>query len=251
MTLWEAALIFIAGIGAGTINTVVGSGTLITFPTLVALGMPPVTANVTNTVGLFPGAFVGAWGYRRELTGQRQRAIWLGAASVVGAVGGAILLLKLPASAFDAIVPALIVAALLLVIFGRRITRAMARSDHRPGSRTTPLLWALVLGSGVYGGYFGAGQGILLMGLFGVLLAEPIQRQNALKNLLAGMVNMVAAIVFIATAHIDWAAAGIIVVGSMIGGYTGARVGRRIPAPVLRAIIVVVGTIAVVKLVWF
>lgn len=250
MTLWEFVLIFIAGVGAGTINAVVGSGTLITFPTLVALGMPPVTANVTNTVGLFPGAFVSAWGYRRELAGQRDRAIRLGTASVIGAIIGAVLLLVLPASAFDAIVPALIIIALLLVIFGKRITRAMAKADRRPSSRVTPLLWITILATGMYGGYFGAGQGILLMGLFGVLLAEPIQRQNALKNLLAGMVNMVAAIVFMTTADIDWPVAGVIVLGSVIGGYTGARFGRRIAAPALRTIIVIVGSIAVVKLLW-
>lgn len=248
MIWWHAALIFVAGVGAGTINTVVGSGTLITFPTLVALGVPPVTANVSNTVGVFPGSLVGAWGYRRELTGQRDRAIKLLVASTVGAAIGALLLLTLPADAFNAIVPVLIILAILLVLFGKRLTVLAARHGHEPRATVTPLLWVLVLGTGVYGGYFGAAQGVLLMGLFGLLLAEPIQRQNALKNLLAGMVNVVAAVVFVASAHIDWTAAGLIALGSVIGGLIGAKVGRKLSPPVLRAVIVVVGLIAVVKL---
>lgn len=248
MIWWHAALIFVAGVGAGTINTVVGSGTLITFPILVALGVPPVTANVSNTVGVFPGSLVGAWGYRRELTGQRDRAIKLLVASTVGAAIGALLLLTLPADAFNAIVPVLIILAILLVLFGKRLTALAARHGHEPRVTVTPLLWVLVLGTGVYGGYFGAAQGVLLMGLFGLLLAEPIQRQNALKNLLAGMVNVVAAVVFVASAHIDWTAAGLIALGSVIGGLIGAKVGRKLSPPVLRAVIVVVGLIAVVKL---
>ncbi len=248
MIWWHAALIFVAGIGAGTINTVVGSGTLITFPTLVALGVPPVTANVSNTVGVFPGSLVGAWGYRRELSGQGHRAARLSAASITGAIVGAILLLTLPASAFDAIVPVLIILAILLVIFGKRLTALLSRTGHQPRGNVTPLLWVLTFGTGIYGGYFGAAQGVLLMGLFGLMLAEPIQRQNGLKNLLAGMVNLVAAIVFVATTHIDWTAAGLIALGSIIGGLIGARVGRRLSPPALRAVIVVVGLIAVVKL---
>jgi uncharacterized membrane protein YfcA len=249
VSIWQAILVFVAGIGAGTINTVVGSGTLITFPTLVAIGVPPVTANVSNSVGLFPGSLVGAWGYRRELAGQRDRAVRLGVASVIGAAGGAVLLLVLPADAFNAIVPALIILALLLVIFGKRLTAWLARTDHRPTDAVTPTLWGLTLFTGVYGGYFGAAQGVLLMGIFGVLLADSIQRHNALKNVLAGLVNLVAAIVFVATAHIDWTAAGLIALGAIIGGLLGARVGRRLSPPVLRAVIVIVGLIAVVKLV--
>ena len=248
MSVWEGLLVLVAGIWAGTINTVVGSGTLVTFPILLAVGIPPVTANVTNTVGLFPGSLVGAYGYRRELAGQRSRATRLGLASTVGAIVGAILLLKLPAGAFEAIVPVLIVLALLLVVFGKQLTARLAHTRHRPTERVTPLLLALVLFTGVYGGYFGAAQGVLLMGIFGVLLAEPIQRQNALKNVLAGLVNMVAAIVFVITAHVDWAAAGLVAGGAILGGLLGARIGRRLSPPVLRAVIVVVGLAAVVKL---
>ncbi len=138
MNIWQALLVFVAGIWAGGINTVVGSGTLVTFPVLLAVGLPPVTANVSNTVGLFPGSFVGAYGYRRELTGQRSRAIVLGSASVIGAIIGAILLLELPADAFQAIVPVLIILALLLVVFGRRITAWLTMRGHRQSDRVGP-----------------------------------------------------------------------------------------------------------------
>jgi uncharacterized membrane protein YfcA len=248
VSAWQALLVFVAGVWAGTINTVVGSGTLVTFPVLLGVGLPPVTANVSNSVGLFPGSFVGAWGYRRELSGQGRRAARLGLATAVGSVGGALLLLRLPADAFQAVVPFLIILALLLVIFGPQLTRRLAHTRHRPGSRVTPLLFGLVLLTGLYGGYFGAAQGVLLMGMFGVLLAEPMQRQNALKNVLAGISNLVAAVVFLITAHIDWTAAGLIAAGSILGGLLGARIGRRLSPFALRAVIVAVGLAAVVKL---
>src|SRR5579875_3682857 len=233
---------------AGAINTVVGSGTLVTFPVLLAIGVPPVTANVSNTVGLFPGSFVGAYGYRRELSGQARRAVVLGVASVIGAIGGALLLLRLPASAFKSVVPALIVLALALVVFGKPLTAWLSARGRGATEHVTVSLWLVTLGTGVYGGYFGAAQGVLLMGFLGLLLAESLQRQNALKNVLAGLVNLVAAIVFVATTHIDWTAAALVAAGSIVGGVLGALVGRRLPPPVLRATIVVVGVAAIVKL---
>lgn len=248
MTFWEAVLVTVAGVWAGTINTVVGSGTLITFPVLLGVGVSPVTANVSNTVGLFPGSFTGAYGYRRELAGQGRRAIVLGTGSVLGAIGGAVLLLELPADAFKAIVPALIILALVLVVFGSRITAWLVIRGHHASDRIGIPLWLTIFATGIYGGYFGAAQGVLMMGFLGLFLAEPLQRQNALKNLLTGFANFVAAIVFIATTHIDWLAAGLIAGGSIIGGLLGARIGRRLSPPVLRGVIVVVGLVAVVKL---
>ncbi len=246
--MWEDLLVFVAGVWAGGINTVVGSGTLVTFPVLLFVGLPPVTANVTNTVGLFPGSFTGAWGYRQELSGQRNRALVLGTASLIGAVVGAALLLQLPAGAFKAIVPALIAIALLLVVFGKRLTAWLAGRGHVATQGVTVGLWLAVLAAGVYGGYFGAAQGVLMMGFLGVFLAESLQRQNALKNLLTGLANLVAAIFFAITTHIDWAVAGLVAAGAVLGGLIGARVGRKLSPTVLRAVIVVVGLAAIVQL---
>lgn len=248
MSFWEGVLVLAAGVWAGTINTVVGSGTLVSFPVLLGIGLPPVTANVTNTVGLFPGSFVGAYGYRRELRGQRGRVLVLGVASLLGGALGALLLLVLPSDAFNAVVPVLIVAALLLVVFGRRVTAWMASRGGGASTRVGPALFLTSLGTGVYGGYFGAAQGVLLMGFLGLFLAESLQRQNALKNVLAGLVNLIAAVVFMSTTHIDWAAAGLLAMGSILGGVLGAKIGRRLSPAVLRATIVVIGVAAIVEL---
>jgi len=284
----QALAIFAAGLAAGTINTVVGSGTLITFPTLLAFGYPPVLANVSNNVGLVPGVASGVHGYRTELTGQRRRIIRLGSASVCGGLVGAILLLVLPAGAFKAIVPALIGVAVVMVIIQPRLARWMARRqaarsaapggvgdgdgdapplpspaaggttavgvlpatgvDRRAEAVGGPVLWFLVFCAGVYGGYFGAAQGVLLIGLLGIAFTDGLQRINAVKNVLAFLVNGVAAVMFIALTHVDWTVAGLIAAGSILGGQVGARVGRRLPPWGLRLLIVCVGVAALVKL---
>ncbi|MGZ8735817.1 MAG: sulfite exporter TauE/SafE family protein [Nocardioides sp.] len=248
MTFWEMAAVLLAGVAAGTINTVVGSGTLITFPTLLAFGVPPVTANVSNTVGLVPGSLSGAIGYRRELEGQRGRLLRLGSASFVGGVAGAALLLVLPAEAFDAIVPVLVALGCVLVVLQPRISAWVSARAEAAGREVHPhgaaWVWSLVLLAGVYGGYFGAAQGVLLMAILGVGLQETMQRNNATKNVLALLVNGVAALVFIAVADVDWTVAGLIAVGSVIGGQIGATVGRRLPSTVLRGVIVLVGVTA-------
>ena len=251
MTLPHALGIFGAGIVAGTINTVVGSGTLFTFPVLLAFGYAPVTANVSNTVGLVPGSVAGAIGYREELKGQRRRAMPLATASVLGGIVGAILLLSLPPSAFKAIVPAFIAIALVLIVLQPRLSRAVAatRGSARRPDRAGPIGTAATFGSGVYGGYFGAAQGILLLAILGLSLeGEDLQRINALKVVLAGLVNLVAGVVFVFAAHVAWLAALLIAIGSTIGGVLGARYGRRLPPAALRAVIVVVGISAIVRL---
>jgi len=249
MSLPHALGIFGAGIVAGTINTVVGSGTLFTFPVLLAFGYAPVTANVSNTVGLVPGSVAGAIGYREELEGQARRAIPLATASVLGGIVGAILLLSLPASAFKAIVPAFIAIALALIVLQPRLSRALARRRNRGHDRAGPVGTAATFGSGVYGGYFGAAQGILLLAILGLSLdGENLQRINALKVVLAGLVNLVAGMVFVFSAHVAWLAALLIAVGSSIGGVAGARYGRRLPPAALRAVIVAVGIFAIVRL---
>jgi uncharacterized membrane protein YfcA len=247
VSLLEALAILLAGVAAGTINTVVGSGTLITFPTLLAFGVPPVTANVSNTVGLVPGSVSGAVGYRRELSGQRARVLRLCMASLVGGLAGALLLLVLPEGAFAAIVPALILLGLVLVVFQPRISAWVAvRHDARGGlpHHGAWWVWPAVLLAGVYGGYFGAAQGVLLMAVLGIGVDEPLQRLNAVKNVLAAVVNGVAGLLFILVAHVDWRVAVLIGVGSVVGGQIGATVGRRLPAPVLRGFIVLVGIAA-------
>jgi uncharacterized membrane protein YfcA len=245
----EAVAIFAAGGAAGTINTIVGSGTLITFPVLLAFGYSPVTANVSNTIGLAPGSISGAHGYRAELGGQGSRALWLGLASFLGGITGAVLLLVLPASAFKAIVPGFIALALALVVVQPWLTRKLAGIHPHPLGERRGLPVALFC-VGVYGGYFGAAQGILLLALLGLALPETLQRINALKNILAALTNVIAGVVFvIAASHVSWAVAGLLAAGAIIGGQVGARIGRRLSPAVLRGIIVAVGIVAILKLV--
>jgi uncharacterized membrane protein YfcA len=248
MTLLEALLVLVAGVWAGAINTLVGSGSLVTFPVLLAVGYPPLTANVSNNLGLVPGAVSGAYGFRRELRGQRRRILRFAPASVLGGVAGAVLLLALPSSVFDAIVPVFVAVGLVLVVLQPRINRWLARHRRADADEhSAPALLATGV-TGVYGGYFGAAQGVLLLAILGIAIDDELQRVNALKVVLAGLVNFVAAVVFVTAAHIAWGAAALIAVGSAIGGQLGARVGRRLPAPALRAVIVVVGLAAIAKL---
>jgi uncharacterized protein len=244
----EIVAIALAGLAAGAINTVVGSGTLITFPVLLAFGYPPVTANVSNTIGLVPGSVSGAIGYRRELAGQRSRALRLGACSLVGGAAGAILLLVLPDEAFDAIVPAFIALALALVVAQPRIDRYLAERRAR-ASREHGVMTPLgILATGVYGGYFGAAQGIMLLAVLGIAPPQDLQRSNALKNVLAGIANGVAGLVFAIAADVDWGVAALIAAGSIAGGQVGAAYGRRLSPRALRAAVVLVGASAIVIL---
>ena len=250
-------LIALAGVGAGAINAVVGSGTLITFPTLVALGYPPVTSTMSNAVGLVAGSVSGTWGYRRELRGQWHRLRWQIPASLVGAVLGAWLLLHLPETVFTEVVPVLLIAALILVVIGPQIqawARRRAAEAGHSAEQVSPQRMAALVGAtfliGVYGGYFTAAQGIMLVGAMGALLPEDMQRMNAAKNLLTLVVNVVAALAYtlVAFDRISWAAAGLIAVGSLLGGFLGAHYGRRLSPTVLRAVIVVVGLIGLYRL---
>lgn len=248
MSIGAALAILGAGLAAGAINTIVGSGSLITFPTLLALGYPPVVANVSNTVGLVAGSVSGAVGYRRELEGQRGRLTTLGVASATGGVTGAVLLLVLPGDAFRAVVPFLILIACALVIVQPRLARRLAARTGSKSPHGGPLLVAGVIATGVYGGYFGAAQGVILIGLLGIFLEDTLQRLNGAKNVLAALVNGVAAAVFVVAAHVAWGAALLLAVGATVGGQVGARMGRRIPTPLLRLLIVVVGTAVAIRL---
>lgn len=251
MSPLEAFLVALAGLAAGTINTVVGSGTLITFPTLLAFGVPPVTANVSNNIGLVPGSVAGAIGYRDELDGQRSRVLRLVSASVIGAAVGAVLLLVLPAGAFEAIVPALIMLGVVLVVVQPRLSawvRGRAEARGEEPSDGAWWVWPAVLLCGVYGGYFGAAQGVLLMGVLGIGVAQSLQRSNAVKNVLAAGVNGTAGAIFVVVADVDWRVVALIGAGSVLGGLLGARIGKRLPPLALRATIVVVGLVAFVSI---
>jgi hypothetical protein len=253
----EAVVIFTAGIWAGGINVIVGSGTLVTFPTLLLFGYPPITANVSNNIGMVAGGVSGVYGYRHELTPNRALLVRLAPASILGALTGALLLLVLPAESFKAIVPVLIAISLLMVLVGPSIQRRAARRNaelgRAEGTQTRSvqvLFFAGIFVLGMYGGYFGAAQGILLVGLMSMVLSAGIQRITAIKNVLATLVNAVAAVTFMVVAwdRIDWSVVGLIAGGSFIGGYLGARIGRRLPPAILRAMIVIIGVVALVKI---
>jgi uncharacterized protein len=252
---WLDLLVLLGAGGlAGLINTVVGAGTLITFPTLLALGVPPVLANVSNTVGLAPGSLSGAWATRRELVGQRRRVLWLGSASLLGGITGAFLLLWLPSAAFDAIVPILIGLGCVLVVLQPLTATRLAYRRARLGMEASPsvagsvLLWLAIALIGVYGGYFGAAQGVLLIAILGIGLFESLARINAIKNVLATIANMIAGLVFVIISEVNWPAAIAIAVGSVIGAQVGGKVSRRLPAIVYRVIIVAVGIAAIISL---
>jgi uncharacterized protein len=248
LSLLQALAILAAGAAAGAINVVVGSGTLITFPVLLAFGYAPVVANVSNTIGLVPGSVAGAVGYRRELEGQGRRIRRLACATAAGAATGATLLLTLPASAFKAIVPVFIAAALVLIVVQPRLGALLRRHRGHAHERLGPVTLVAVYVTGVYGGYFGAAQGIMLLAILGLALDDALQRVNAAKNILAGLANLLSGVIFALVAHVAWPAVGLIALGSISGGALGARYGRRLPAAPLRALIVAVGIVAIVRL---
>lgn len=250
MTWWHAVLIFIAGVWAGTINAVVGSGTLVTFPVLVALGYSPLTATTSNAIGLAPGTVSGAIGYRHELKGYWSEVAKLAVASFLGAIGGTILLLSLPKDAFETIVPALVGLAVVLVIVQPRVSAWVAKRREENGAvhKIGPLLLFLIFLIGIYGGYFTAAQGVMMVAVMGMLMSESLQRLNGVKNALSAVVNIVAGTIYAFIAPISWPVVALLAVGSVIGGQVGAKIGRKLSPRVLRGVIVVVGLSAMVQL---
>ena len=205
-------------------------------------------SNVSNTVGLVPGSAAGAFGYRHELSGQRSRTARMAVASVLGGLAGAVLLLTLPASAFKAIVPVFIAIALVLILLQPRLSRALEGRRERGREHAGPLALAGMFAAGIYGGYFGAAQGIMVLAILTLSLDDELQRLNALKVVLTGLVNLVSGIVFILVANIAWLPTVLIAGGSILGAVFGARAGRRLSPRVLRGVIVVVGILAIVRL---
>ena len=248
MNGWEAVAVIAAGMGAGAVNAVVGSGSLITFPTLLAVGYAPITANVSNNIGLVPGSASGTYGYRRELEGQGKRARVLAVGSGTGSLIGAVLLLTLPSEVFDFIIPILVLGAGLLMAVQPRLTRWVAGRRKHDARDVGAAPIAIAFFAGIYGGYFGAAQGIILLAMLSVFVPDEMKRSNALKNLLAGTVNFVAALLFIFFADVAWEAVALVAIGAIVGGILGARVGRRINPTLLRAIVVILAFSVAIKL---
>jgi uncharacterized membrane protein YfcA len=249
--LLSSTFVFFAGLWAGTINAVVGSGTLVTFPVLIALGVTPVVASMSNAMGLVAGGAAGAFGYRRELKGRGRQLLRLLPASLLGGISGAWLLLHLPEKVFHYVAPVLIVLALLMVVFQPRLQVWVRNREENPehavrDKRHGVLLVVLVYLAGVYGGYFVAAQGILLVGILGVFLTGTIQNANAMKNILVLGVNMVAAVSYLVFAfdRINWLVVLLIAISSTIGGLVGSKVGRRLSPTVLRGVIFALGVVA-------
>lgn len=251
MEFLSGILVFFAGLWAGTINSVVGSGTLVTFPVLIALGLAPVTASMSNAMGLVAGGAAGAWGYRRELKGRGRQLLRLLPASLLGGITGAWLLLHLPEKVFHYAAPVLIVLALLMVVFQPRLQRWVRNREENPehalrDKHHSVLLVVLVFLAGVYGGYFVAAQGILLVAILGIFMTGTIQNANAMKNILVLGVNLIAATSYLlfAFGRINWTVVAIIAVSSLVGGLVGSKVGRRLSPPVLRGVIFALGLVA-------
>ena len=271
-TWWQAGLILVAGVWAGLINTIVGSGTLVTFPVLVTMGVPPVTATMSNAMGLIAGNLTGAWNYRAELRGLRGTLLKLLPCSIVGGAIGAGLLMVLPEEVFSYVAPALIVVALFFVVFQPRLqgivrqrkeaqTQEIADAARAHGEEPAqldpnslpqpPILYVLVFIAGIYGGYFVAAQGVLLLGILGVFLLASMQSANAVKIFLVAAVNIVAAVSYILFSfeRIDWWVVVLIAISSSVGSWLGAKVGRRLSPVALRTVIVILGLAALANMV--
>ncbi len=245
MTPADSALVAAAGALAGAVNAVAGGGTLVTFPALLATGMAPVTANVTSSVGLLTGYAGGSVAYRRELAGQGPRMRSLGPASVLGGVTGAVILLVTPAAAFRTVVPFLILLSTALLALQPPLAAAVTR--HRrgetAGDEVTWVVRVAVFVGAVYGSYFGAGLGVLLLGVLGVLIDDELQRLNALKGLLSLLINVVGVVVFVLSGRVAWGYAAILAVAAYLGGTLGVGVARRLPPTLLRGAVVTLGVV--------
>ena len=255
MDLFEVLAVIGAGLGAGLVVTAVGAGSLVSFPILLGVGLSPVVANVCNTVGLVPGGLSGSWGYRRELAGKAPLVRAVAVSSGLGALAGAALLLVMPPSAFAQVVPWLVILAATLVavqplVSGWLRRRAVRRGTVRvpAGTGLPPSLGGVSSVVGVYGGYFGAGQGVMLVAFLALGLEETLQVVNGLKNVAVLAANVAASVVFVAVAPLDWAVVGLVALGSVVGGWAGAHLGRRLPPTVFRVLVVGFGYVVGLRL---
>jgi uncharacterized membrane protein YfcA len=236
-------MLFLAGAGlvAGIVNALAGGGSLISFPALLALGIPSVTATVTNTVALWPGYLGSVLGYRKELTGQRRRAVSLGATSAMGAVLGSLLLLVTPEGVFDSLVPVLVGLASVALLLQPQLKRMAARNADAEGRGSSRLVYPGVFLGGVYGAYFTGGMGVLLLGILGVFVHDHLQRVNAVRSVLSLTISTVAMVAFALFGPVSWNAVAVMAVASLAGGLLGTRVARMLSPAVLRGVIVAFG----------
>ncbi len=248
MTTSHIVVLILAGLGAGVVNGVAGGGSLISFPILLALGYPALTANITNTVGVWPGYVGGAAGFRHEIGGQSERLWRLAPVAVLGSIAGAILLLTTSSAVFKELAPWLVLGASLLFAAQPLLKRALGGSSHAPPRTRRLLLGGGVFLASIYGGYFGAGLGVMLLAILGLALPDSLNRTSGLRTALSILVNGVAAAVFIIHGGLAWRAVGLLAIGSLFGGWIGARVALAIPATALRIVVVAVGLATVVKL---
>ena len=243
MTWVDHLAVLAAGLGAGILTSTVGVASLLSFPVLVAVGLPPVVANTSNTVGMTPAGLSGSFGYRRELAEHPgvTAAVLITAGS--GSIAGSLLLLWLPGAVFEAVVPWLILGTCVLVGVQPRLSRFLRQhaTDDEPRVRISGLTTVFATLTGAYGGYFGAGSGVMMMAVLGLGTDLEFRTVNALKTFAVMAANVVATVIFLAIADLDWLAVGLLAGGSVVGGYVGAHIGRRLPATVLRSLIVVVG----------
>lgn len=247
----DVLVIVVAAVLAGAINSIAGGGTLISFPALVWLGRDPILANATNTIALWPGSLAGAVGFRRELASARRWLFLLIIPSLLGGIAGAVLLLRTPSSTFERIVPLLIFAATVLVAMQEAVTRRLrfiAAAHENPTVGWIAFVLIFQFGVGVYGGYFGAGIGILMLGAMGLIGMTDLHQMNGLKNLMAICINGVAAVYFAMSGAVIWRDGLIMAIGAIAGGFLGARLARRLGRVFVRRFVVAIGLVMTVAL---
>ncbi|MDZ5660330.1 sulfite exporter TauE/SafE family protein [Nocardioides sp. S-58] len=255
MTALDALLVLATGFGAGILSSTVGVASLLSFPVLVALGLPPVVANVTNTLGMIPAGLGGVVGYRQEVREGGRVAVVIVVVCAIGAVLGAALLLGLPPGVFEAVVPWLILFTCLLVAIQPRISAWLrARHEQQHGGQLaerrhmSPATTAFATMTGVYGGYFGAGAGVMMVAVLGLGTDLELRIVNGLKTLSLMVGNIVAGLIFVVVADPRWDVAALLAAGSLVGGYVGARIGRKLPDSVFRGAVVAAGVVAALLL---
>jgi uncharacterized membrane protein YfcA len=247
MSASHVVLIAVAGLIAGVFNGVAGGGSLVSFPVLLALGYPALTANITNTIGIWPGYVASAAGFRREVGDQSRRLLQLTPVALAGGIAGAVLLLTTSPALFDDVVPWLVLGASALFAAQPVLRRSLDRGSAHPRTRPV-LLVAGVFAASVYGGYFGAAMGVMFLAVLGLAVPASLAHTSGLRAVLSMIVNGVAAIVFLIHGGLAWEAVGLLALGSLAGGYLGARLALALPAPVLRLVVVVIGLGTAVKL---